>query len=186
MNRVTLAIVLFFSVALGLYWQAYVKKNAAENTPQSHVIQPDFVADNLTSVSFNDAGEVESRLSAAHMEHFDASNQTTFTQPVYLLYPANGQAQWRIQASEATLDKNSNKVVLQNNVIIDAISPNEPIQHISTSYVSLNLKTMVMTSDKEIHIQGNDFTIRGQGLHAELNKQTVELLHEVTGIYEPD
>ena len=186
MNRITLAIVLFFSIALGLYWQVQLKKSEQQSSAGSGVVTPDFVADNLKSVSFNEKGDVESRVSAEHMEHFDASNLTRFTRPVYLLYPDDGAAHWRISATEGALDKDDNIVTLQNNVIIDAITPNEPLQQLRTSYLQLDLDTMIMRSDRMIQVDGMNFKVEGTGLYADLNAQTVELLNQVTGIYEPN
>ncbi|MCF1426484.1 MAG: LPS export ABC transporter periplasmic protein LptC [Shewanella sp.] len=186
MNRITLAIVLFFSIALGLYWQVQMKKNEQQVNAASNVVQPDFVADDLYSVSFNDRGEVESRVMAVYMEHFDASNLTRFSQPVYLLYPDNGQANWRISAAKGTLKQDDNIVTLENNVIIDAITPNEPLQQLKTSYLQLDLDTMIMRSDRVIQVNGSNFKAEGTGLYANLNAQTVELLNQVTGIYEPN
>lgn len=186
MSRVTLAIVLFFSIALGLYWQVQMKKNEQQTSASTGIEQPDFVADNLKSVSYNDEGKVESRVSADHMEHYEANNLTRFTQPVYLLYPDDGNAHWRISATEGTLDRHDNIVTLQNNVIIDAITPNEPLQQLKTSYLELDLDTMIMRSDRVINVDGVGFKVDGTGLYADLNEQTVELLNQVTGIYEPN
>ncbi len=184
MNRVTLAIILFFSTALILYWQVQNKRNAPQSEAPVDVVRPDFVADDLRSVNFDEQGNVASRVAAAHMEHYEASEKTFFNQPVYLVYPDKGEAQWRLSANEGRLNRKSNRVVLENNVIIDAISPNEPIQSLKTSYVELDLDTMIMTSDREILIEGKDFNIKGSGLYADLNAQQVKLTSQVKGTYE--
>ncbi|MBL4817476.1 MAG: LPS export ABC transporter periplasmic protein LptC, partial [Shewanella sp.] len=53
-----------------------------------------------------------------------------------------------------------------------------------TSYLELDLNTMVMTSDREVYITGNDFIIQGVGLFGDLNAQKVQLLSKVKGVYE--
>ncbi|MGL5409262.1 MAG: LPS export ABC transporter periplasmic protein LptC, partial [Shewanella sp.] len=103
---------------------------------------------------------------------------------VYLVYPDQGKAQWRIRADQGRLSKNTGKVELENNVIIDAINPEEPIQTLSTSFLELDLNTMIMTSDRIIYVTGKDFTIQGQGLYADLNAQEVQLTSQVIGTYE--
>ena len=182
MNRVTLAIIAFFGTALILYWQVQSKKSD-EGAAIDRSLSPDYIADNLRSVDYNELGLVSSRVTATHMEHFEEADMTYFTQPIYLVYPNEGQAQWRLQSNTGTLNKKSGKVVLENNVIIDAISPKEPIQTIKTSYLELDLNTMVMTSDRQIYITGNDFIIEGLGLFGDLNAQNVQLLSKVKGTY---
>ena len=183
MNRVTLAIIAFFGTALLLYWQVQSKKSDEEVAFDAS-LRPDYIADNLRSVEYNKQGLVNSRVTATHMEHFDEANMTYFTQPIYLIYPDGGQAKWRLQSTKGTLNKKSGKVVLENNVIIDSIGLEEPIQTMKTSYLELDLHTMIMSSDREVYITGDDFLIQGVGLFGDLNAQKVQLLSEVQGIYE--
>lgn len=184
MNRVTLAILLFFSIALGLYWQVQMKQNEQDANADSNIITPDFVAKDLKSINFNSKGDVESRVTADYMEHFATSNLTNFTEPVFLLYPENEKGYWRIAAKQGALDKNVNMVTLHKDVIINAIAPDEPMQKLMTSYLQLDLNTMIMRSDQAIAVEGDDYRLQGVGLYADLNQQTVELLNQVTGIYE--
>ncbi|GIU22703.1 LPS export ABC transporter periplasmic protein LptC [Shewanella sp. MBTL60-007] len=183
MNRVTLAIIAFFGTALLLYWQVQSKKSEQElDIDMSQ--RPDYIIDDLRSIEYNELGLINSEVSAKHMEHFDSVNMTYFTEPVYLIYPDDGQAQWRLRSEKGSLNKATGKVALENNVIIDSISPEEPIQTLSTSYLELDLNTMIMTSDETIHVTGNEFVIQGLGLYADLNAQSVKLVSQVEGIYE--
>ncbi|MCE9679964.1 LPS export ABC transporter periplasmic protein LptC [Shewanella sp. AS1] len=183
MNRVTLAILAFFSAALILYWQVQVKRSTqGEVTTVSD--RPDYIVNNLQSVQFDELGQVNSRVSASHMEFYSEQNMTYFSEPVYLVYPDSGNAQWRLRSTKGTLDKNKGKVTLENDVIIDAISPEEPIQTIETNYLELDLNTMIMTSDHSIKITGKDFLITGKGLRADLNAQNVRLNSQIEGTYE--
>ncbi|MGL5047156.1 MAG: LPS export ABC transporter periplasmic protein LptC [Shewanella sp.] len=184
MSRVTLAIIAFFGTALVLYWQVQNKhRNDTDNKVKNNT-NPDFIIEDLRSIEFNEQGLVNSRVTAKHMEHYDSTNQTFFTQPVYLVYPGQGKAQWQLRADQGKLNKGTGKVVLEDNVIIDAISPEEPIQNLSTRYLELDLNTMVMTSDRTIYVTGKDFNIQGQGLYADLNAQEVQLTSQVVGTYE--
>ncbi|MCG9698187.1 LPS export ABC transporter periplasmic protein LptC [Shewanella sp. Isolate11] len=183
MNRVTLAIIAFFGAALILYWQVQVKRSSHDASLDS-IDRPDYVVNNLKSVQYNEKGNVNSRVSASHMEFYADKNITYFSKPIYLVYPDKGDAQWRLRSTKGTLDKNSGRVTLENDVIIDAISPNEPIQTIETTYLELDLNTMIMTSDRNIRITSRDFFITGQGLQADLNAQNVRLLSQVEGTYE--
>ncbi len=184
MNRVTLAIIALFSAASMLYWQVLQKRDNNQTQVQSVEARPDYVISNLSSRNYNAEGLLDSSVTAVHMEHFDTSNMTFFTQPVYLVYPNKGTTQWRLSAETGHLNKNTSKVILKDNVVIDAISPSDPIQSLSTSKLELDLDTMIMTSDEAISIKGDNFSIQGKGLYADLNTQQVELLSQVEGKYE--
>lgn len=184
MSRVTLAIIAFFGTALILYWQVQQKRGNETDSSLNNQDSPDYIIEDLRSIEFNEQGQVNSRVTAKHMEHYELKSQTYFTQPVYLVYPDQGKAQWQIRADQGQLNKETGKVVLENNVIIDAISPGEPIQTLSTSFLELDLNTMIMTSDRIIYVTGKDFNIQGQGLYADLNAQEVQLTSQVVGTYE--
>ncbi|MBT1443905.1 LPS export ABC transporter periplasmic protein LptC [Shewanella sp. JM162201] len=184
MNRVTLAILLLFGTALALYWQVQQKK---ANLPPAQIVEekPDFIATDLKSLSFNDQGQLESRVSATYMEHFNSDALTVFSDPVYTLFPKNGQGEWQLTAKIGKLDKFADKVTLENEVKVEALSFDEPLQQLTTSYLALDIGTMILTSDKEIQISGNNFHLSGLGLYADLNKEEVKLLSEIKGTYEP-
>ncbi|MCL1090715.1 LPS export ABC transporter periplasmic protein LptC [Shewanella profunda] len=184
MSRVTLAIIAFFGTALILYWQVQQKRGGETDSSLNNQDSPDYVIEDLRSIEFNERGQVNSSVTAKHMEHYELKSQTYFTQPVYLVYPDQGKAQWQISADLGQLNKKTGKVVLENNVIIDAISSEEPIQSLSTSFLEVDLNTMIMTSDRTIYVTGKDFNIQGQGLYADLNAQEVQLTSQVVGTYE--
>ena len=184
MSRVTLAILVFFGAALVLYWQVQVKRSEMEANAFPGPARPDFIANDLRSTEFNEQGLLRSRVSAKHMEHFQETNITLFTAPVYLIYPDNGEAEWELTADVGKLNKETGKVVLENNVIIDAVNINEPIQSLKTTMLALDLNTMIMSSDQQIFVTGQDFNIQGLGLYADLNAQELELLSQVEGTYE--
>ena len=185
MNRVNLAITVFFGTAILLYWQVQSKRGDAELTidPQS---RPDYIVDDIKSVAYNELGLVSNRLSAKHMEHYQDNNITLFTEPIYLIYPEKGQAQWQVQSGKGTMNKKSGKVILEDNVIINAIDTKEPIQTVTTSYLELDLNTRIMVSDRKVYITGSDFIIEGLGLYGDLNAESVKLTSQVHGTYEPE
>ncbi|MGX9462417.1 LPS export ABC transporter periplasmic protein LptC [Shewanella sp. A14] len=185
MNRITLGIVAFFGLAFMLYWQAQVKRSEMNSIKIRGIERPDFVADDLRTTEFNQQGFIASRVSAEHMEHYASSDITHFTKPIYLIYPENGKAQWQLSADQGQLNKNTSKVILKNNVIIDAIDIEEPLQSLSTQAVTVDLTTMIGTSKEMVYIKGKGFIIQGLGLHADLNSQKLSLLSQVEGIYEP-
>ncbi|WOT04686.1 LPS export ABC transporter periplasmic protein LptC [Shewanella youngdeokensis] len=183
MNRVTFAIIALFGTALALYWQVQSKKiDQTSNIDTSK--RPNYIISDLRSTEYNEAGMINSKVSAKNMEHFEDASMTYFTEPVYLIYPDDGKSQWRLRATKGSHNNLTGKVSLENNVIIDSLSPEEPIQTLTTSYMELDLNTMQMTSDKLIKVTGVEFNIQGTGLFADLNEQSVKLLNKVEGIYD--
>ncbi|MCU7369343.1 LPS export ABC transporter periplasmic protein LptC [Paucibacter sp. O1-1] len=85
---------------------------------------------------------------------------------LYLIYPKNGKAQWQLSADRGQLNKQTNKVILENNVIIDAIDIEEPLQSLTTQTVTLDPSTMIGNSQEMVYIKGKGFMIQGLGLHA--------------------
>jgi lipopolysaccharide export system protein LptC len=51
--------------------------------------------------------------------------------------------------------------------------------------VTVDLTTMIGTSQEMVYIKGKGFIIQGLGLHADLNSQQLSLLSQVEGTYEP-
>lgn len=184
MNRVTIAIIAFFTAALVLYWQVQSKRNTQLPRIVSTEERPDYTASNLKSVSFDENGKMATRVSAKHMAHYAKDDVTLFTEPVYHIFPNNSNAEWKMTAVEGRLNRTDHKVVLQKDVIIDAITPDDPIQSLSTKYLELDLKTMIMTSKEQIDITGSGFDTSGIGLYADLNAQQVKLLSDIKGTYE--
>ncbi|MBE8166952.1 MAG: LPS export ABC transporter periplasmic protein LptC [Shewanella sp.] len=183
MNRVTIAIVLFFGTALYLYWQVQVKQSQKQINV-STIEQPDFVATDLRSAEFNELGLVSSRVTAKHMEHYQDNNVTLFTQPVYIVYGTDGTSPWRITADKGQFLKGIGKVYLQGDVTLQAVDVQEPLQSVHTSALEMDLTTKTMTSEEMVYIKGNRFNSQGKGMFADKNAQTIRLNSQVTGTYE--
>ncbi|MCL1077470.1 LPS export ABC transporter periplasmic protein LptC [Parashewanella spongiae] len=183
MNRVTIAIVLFFGTALYLYWQVQVKQSQKENNLPS-VEQPDYVATDLRSAEFNEQGLISSRVTAKHMEHYQDNNVTLFTQPVYIVYGTDRTSPWRITAEKGQFQKDMGKVYLQGDVTLQAVDLQEPLQSVNTNALEMDLITKTMTTEEMVYIKGNSFNSQGKGMFADKNAQTIRLNSQVTGTYE--
>lgn len=184
MNRITLAICAFFGLALVLYWQVQVKRNEQALIKDDSIERPDYVADNLHTKEFNQAGLIESQMTAKHMVHFASDDSTIFKEPVLLVAPEESQSLWQITAKEARLNRQDNSVTLQHDVRINAVNVDEPIQELTTQYVMLDLNTMLGHSEEKVLIKGQGFTIEGLGLFADSNAEKLTLLSQVEGTYE--
>ncbi len=183
MNRVTIAIVVFFSTALYLYWQVQLKQGQQQQV-ESKIELPDYVATKLHSVTYDEAGQLSSRVFAEHMEHYQEKDLTLFSKPVYLLYGKDVHSPWRITAEQGRLKKLQGKVFLDGDVEIKAVNKQEPLQSVITKHLQMDLITKTMQSDAMVYITGSGFKSQGRGLYADFNQETVRLKSQVTGTYE--
>ena len=183
MNRVTIAIIVFFSTALYLYWQVQVKQGQNQQI-HTQIELPDFVATKLHSLTYDENGQLSSQVTAEHMEHYQEKDLTLFNQPVYLLYGDDLSSPWRITAQQGRLHKLQGKVFLDDDVEIEAVNRQEPLQSVLTKHLRMDLITKTMESEEMVYIKGNGFKSQGLGLYADFNQETVRLKSQVTGTYE--
>ena len=183
MNRVTIAIIVFFGTALFLYWQVQVKQGQQQQV-RTRIDLPDYVATQLNSVTYDEKGRLSSRVSAEHMAHYQDKDLTIFSKPEYLLYGEDVNSPWKITAQQGRLKKLQGKVFLDDEVEIRAVNKQEPLQSVVTKHLQMDLHSKTMESEAMVYIKGNGFKSQGLGLYADFNQETVRLKSQVTGTYE--
>lgn len=182
MNRAVVLICLFFGSCILLFWNPFWSVTSVNKPLTNNKNLPDFTASDMTLRQYDNDGFLSASVKATKMEHYNNSN-TTFTKPSYIIYPNKGSARWKIDAEVGIFDQ-EDRVLLKNNVTISAIDPNEKIRVIRTSYLELNLSTMLITSDEKVEIAGKQFRITGQGLQADFKQQQFELIKDIQAVYE--
>ncbi|MBW3141000.1 LPS export ABC transporter periplasmic protein LptC [Ferrimonas balearica] len=181
MKRELLAGLLLLAAAGALYWR---NLQIEDQTPQQLAeSEPDFVARALRTRSYDENGRLAAQIAADSMRHFQEEGRTEFTEPVYLIYPQDSEAVWKVQAHQGHLN-GTRHVALENDVIITAIEPNEPLRTIRTESLQLDLETMVLTTEDPIRALGESFEVRGTGLWADLNLNQFKLNSKVSASYE--
>jgi len=182
MSRAVVLICLFFGSCILLFWNPFWSVST-DDKPQSNTMNlPDFIASDMTLRQYDEQGFLSASVSATKMEHYN-NTSTTFTKPSYIIYPEQGGARWKIDAEIGIFDQ-EHRVLLKNNVTISAIDPNEKIRVIKTTYLELNLNTMLVTSEEQVEILGNQFRITGQGLQADFKQRQFELIKDIQAVYE--
>ncbi|WP_286233577.1 LPS export ABC transporter periplasmic protein LptC [Thalassotalea sediminis] len=147
-------------------------------------ITPDFIAESLKSEAFSQKGLLTYRIDASRMEHYSELAVTHFEFPKYTLYPKDSDAPWKISANEGTL-YNSNRVKLENKVLLISTDENSLIREIHGKYLELDLNTNIISSENSIRIKGVDFAMQGTGLIIDLNTKQVTLTQHEQTIYQP-
>ncbi|WP_448549723.1 LPS export ABC transporter periplasmic protein LptC [Thalassotalea fusca] len=183
MNRLYGAAFSFFVFAILIY--AVVEWHQSKQptlTDLDNDIAPDFIAETLSSDIYNKEGKLAYNIDAKRMEHFADYEVTHFDQPKYTLYPKGGEAPWKVSAIDGTLYSN-NLVKLENRVTLMSTDASSLVREIHGSYLELNLRTNVLSSEQAIMIIGNGFTIYGSGLVVDLNTTQMTLNEHVQTIY---
>lgn len=145
-------------------------------------LEPDFIAEFLSSSIYNSQGKLSHVINAQRMEHYAELEFTHFEYPQYTLFPKNSSKAWKITAKEATLYSN-NRVILETRVRLVATDKSSLIQEINCKYLELDLNSNIISSDQTVMIQGKDFIMYGSGLIVDLNTRQMTLTEHVQTIY---
>ncbi|MDP2560702.1 LPS export ABC transporter periplasmic protein LptC [Psychrobium sp. 1_MG-2023] len=182
MNRATILIGLFFISCILFFWNPFWSVTKPKQAEVASQYLPDFTATDMTLRQFNGQGYLSSLVHADEMKHYE-QDVTVLINPSYIIYPKNGGARWKINASRGTFNQ-QDRVVLEKDVIISAINPEEKVQQIKAARLNLNLNNMLIESDSAIEIIGHKYKIEGLGLRASFNEQQFEIIKNIQAIYE--
>lgn len=189
MSRSHIFSLLFFIFAIICY--SIIEWHNSNTSVQENVeqlVSPDFIAESLSSEAFDSEGKLSYMIDARRMEHYNklynGTSVTRFEYPQYTLFPKSTAAPWKISANEGTL-YNSNRVKLQNKVLLVSTDETSLIREIHGKYLELDLTTNIISSDSDIEIKGVDFVVYGSGLIVDLNTKQVTLTKHEQTIYQP-
>lgn len=153
----------------------------AENTSQ---LAPDYIASGLRSRVFGSDGLLDSDIQATKMEAFRYGNTRRFTEPRIYVRDQQGSGPWRIRADTGILT-GKDLAELDGNVEARAEASNRsPLQKITTEYLVMDLKKNTMDTDRALVASGPQFQLKGVGMHADINAQTVTILKQVEAVYD--
>ena len=143
---------------------------------------------NLTVTHFNENGDIKDKINATYWAYMPSKGCSVLTKPTMLLNKPNG-AKWLLEAKEGiayhkTIDTKIAKLDLSNQVIIERAKINNftPVI-IQTEQLSYFLDNGFVETDKFVSMKKPEVQITGVGLNGYLNKNWVELLHDVTTCY---
>lgn len=185
MNRITLSISLLFILVLVLSMTTWFSEEAPLPPSEQEIAwQANYQASNMRSTLFNQHGQVNHKVSAAKMEHFELLGFTLFSQPHYIIYVEDQPYPWQITASEGTLYED-NRIQLETDVQIRSRNAEGFVQQITTSFIEINLTDKTMHSDQPVEISGPDYIIQSNGFVGNLANKQYELNNHVQTIYQP-
>ncbi|CAA0352662.1 lipopolysaccharide export system protein LptC [Alteromonas marina] len=184
-NRLGLSISALFILALLMYIPTWMEEQPeTQGSSENDALKPAYKAKNLTTTLYNQDGELNHKVFAESMEHYDQLGFVLFQQPKYTLYTENASSPWVVTAQEGTL-YNNELIQLENSVVIENQTSDDFVKRLSTEYIQINLETKQMTSDQPVEILGTQYLILSNGFNANLRTQEYELLDHVQTTYSP-
>ena len=184
-NRLGLSISALFILALLMYVPTWMEEQPeTQGSSQNDALKPAYKAKNLTTTLYNQDGELNHKVFAESMEHYDQLGFVLFQQPKYTLYTESATSPWVVTAQEGTL-YNNELIQLEDSVVIENKTSDDFVKSLSTEYIQINLDTKQMTSDQPVEILGTQYLILSNGFNANLRTQEYELLDHVQTTYSP-
>ena len=184
-NRLGLSISALFILALLMYLPTWMEEPPeVRNSGELDALKPAYKAKNLTTTLYNQDGQLNHKVFAESMEHYDQLGFVLFRAPRYTLYTDNATSPWVVSAVEGTL-YNNELIQLENNVQIENQTTDDFVKTITTQYIQINLDNKQMTSDQPVEILGSQYVIQSNGFNANLRTQEYELIDHVQTTYSP-
>ncbi|GGA96304.1 LPS export ABC transporter periplasmic protein LptC [Agarivorans gilvus] len=180
MNRPTWFFAGLFVIAL-ILWQLS-PGDQQQQLGTREASKPNFIAEQLYSVSFAEDGQPRYRIYAEQMAYFEQLKNTEFTKPKILVYPAPHQPVWQIDADQATVQQQQ-LVTLNDNVVIKNLSRGEYIRDLITEKLDIDLQSETMSSDQPVTVYGPSYELYGVGMNGDLANEIVTLLNDIEAVY---
>lgn len=145
--------------------------------------QPTYQSEYTTTVVYNLTGELNYKLEAYHVNHFNKQKITWFTRPVATMFDKNKVPSWILKADKAKLTEDR-ILYMYGHVQVDSLNDVSQIKRIRTNNAVVNLVTQDIFSDDEITLSGNGFNSTGMKMRGNLHNKTAELIEKVRTFYD--
>ncbi|TCP97739.1 lipopolysaccharide export system protein LptC [Cricetibacter osteomyelitidis] len=177
------------SVALGLLAWFY-SLNQDDDQLQELIKKPDtpdYIGQKMSTTVFSPTGKKQYLALSERVYYYESDGHTNFIKPVVYLYDIESKEadvqSWKLSADTALLTKDK-MLMLQGNVVAQSLLAESKLQRVETENALINLSTQDITSDKEVKINGLNFTTTGQKLTGNLHQQVATLKEQVKTHYE--
>ncbi|MCC5826123.1 LPS export ABC transporter periplasmic protein LptC [Alkalimonas sp.] len=167
---------------LAVAWYWYDRSDEASAPLTERELIPDFVAEQLTRIVYDEQGQLSELMQASRMEHYDLLGFTQLEQPVFTLLDRTHNLSWQASSNTAVLYPDD-KLILDGAVLLQNLASGDLIDRVQTSYLEMLLASEQFVTDEDVQIFGDGFTIFGRGLRASIVQQTIEIEHHLRTDY---
>jgi lipopolysaccharide export system protein LptC len=177
-------------IVLGFSGSYYLQSSFKNNRLPKSVLAylPDIVVEDLTVTQFNEKGLLAHYFHTPQLIHYPHQNFSQFIQPqIILVPPSENNAPWTIRADKGESKDGVDKITLIDNVVFhqDA-SGTEKEKTISTSEITYYPQKDWAVTHKMIIFEEPGLRVQSQGMTAQLKKQQIHLLQQVSTTYVPN
>ncbi|CCQ10384.1 Uncharacterized protein YrbK clustered with lipopolysaccharide transporters [Pseudoalteromonas luteoviolacea B = ATCC 29581] len=181
MNQARVLLLIAFLAILSWLWTPILTQTQDTWKEDADTLaRPDYIATDLKQSMFNEQGQLTHTVNAVKVEMFQELGFSHFQAPIFTLY--NQEQNWQLTANEATLYEN-NTLILEGHVVATNMDDTSMISHINAEHIRVDIQNKTMLSEQPVTILGPNLTIKGQGLLADLNTDSIELNNHTRTIY---
>lgn len=182
-NLASLAGVLLVLGAAGWYWGMGQNQGKEQVTDESR--RPDYVIHDIRALETDDRGQVERRLTAPEVRHYDKPREVAeIDAPVFTLYDS-GQESWRLTSRQGQVLNQSNEILLTENVHAERRDPAAVPVTLDTDTLHIFPKEERLYSKSQVKIASPQGQLGSRGIEANLRTGNLVLNENVTGNYAP-
>ena len=146
---------------------------------------PDYIVDEFSVVTYDDAGMVESHLSAKKMMHYPDSGSTELLAPL-VRQNRSGRSTLRLAAKRGVLTRDGQELLLYDDVELTrdpGAAGGEA--RLRTSYLHYSRAKSLISTDREVLFTAPGRSLRGRGMHYDGEQHRFVLRSQVRGRLEP-
>lgn len=146
---------------------------------------PDYIVDNLSALSTNEAGNAAYTLFAARMVHYPDDDTTLLTRPRLISY-RSVQAPVTITANEALVSSNGENVYFKNDVKVTRAAYGDHSEMVMlTTYLHVIPDDNIAKTDRPVTITDASTVVNAIGLELNSETRVLKLHSRVRGTYDP-
>ncbi|MGH8491798.1 MAG: LPS export ABC transporter periplasmic protein LptC [Moraxellaceae bacterium] len=182
-NLASLAGVLLVLGAAGWYWGMGQTRTPINTDNEKS--RPDFVIRDINALETNEKGQIERRLAAPEIRHYDKPVETAeIDTPVFTLYN-NGQENWRLTSQHGQIVNGNREVLLTKQVHAERRDPAAVHVTLDTDTMHVFPKEERLYTKSQVKIASPQGELASHGLEANIRTGNLVLNDNVTGNYAP-
>lgn len=183
--RLSLLILVACAVAVATWW--FTKRSAMTPTIETSgtTQPPDQTLEGIRFISMDTNGKPSYRIDAPGMRYYNAQDRAELDEPRMQYFRPNKKP-IRLNAARAVVLKNKDEVRLLDDVTMERPADAErSALRLEMRDVTIHPNAETLSTDQKVRAQGDYFWIEGRGMRANLGEETIEILSEAHGVYEP-
>jgi lipopolysaccharide export system protein LptC len=181
----TFPVLLLAAVAALTFWLDQVVQPLLQGADGTSRHDPDYIVENLSALSTNEAGDAAYTLFATRMVHYPDDDTTLLTRPRLISY-RSAEAPMTITANEALVSGNGENVYFKDEVKVTRAAYGDHSEMVMvTTYLHVIPDDNIAKTDRPVTITDASTVVNAVGL--ELNSETriLKLHSRVRGTYDP-